>query len=223
MLPDTWKRSTAALAAVAAAGLATAATADAKPTAATPPAISGTPAYRSTLSCANGTWSAGAGSFTYSWQLADGNVQIGTGAKLRVRAVWVGQAIVCTVTATDSSGATTAVSPPVTARPAAMKVTISKARQTTSRRIEIEGKVSPTASLNGGAGSLILYRETKNAGLVQLSFGGNQTRPKRSNGSFRLVAGDQPIARSTYVVQYVPSGEGFPAQAIASRKIRVRS
>lgn len=221
MLPDTWKRSFGVLAALSAAGLAAAAPAAAKPTATTPPVISGTPAYGSTLSCATGTWSAGAGSFAYTWQLADGNVAIGTGPKLRVRAAWVGQAIDCAVTAKDTTGAATAVSPAVTARPAAMKVTITKARQTTSRRIEIEGKVSPTGSLHGGAASLILYRETK-AGLVQLSFGGSQTRPKR-NGSFRLVAGDQPIARSTYVVQYVPSGEGYPAQAIASRKIRVRS
>ena len=221
MRTDTWKRAPLALAAIVGAGLAAAAPATAAPTASTPPAISGTPAYRSSLSCTNGTWSAGAGSYAYSWQLADGNVPIGTGPKLRVRAVWVGQAIVCAVTAKDSSGTATAVSPPVTAAPAAIKVRITKARQTTSRRIEIEGTISPTASLNGGDGSLILYRETS-AGPVQLSFSGDQTRPKH-NGSFRLVAGDQPIARSTYVVQYVPSAEGYLAQAVASRKIRVRS
>lgn len=221
MRTDTWKRSLAALTAIAAAGLTAAATAAATPTVATPPSITGSPTYRSTLTCANGTWSSGAGSFAYAWQLADGNVQIGTGATLRVRAVWVGRAIVCAVTAKDSTGTTAAVSPPVTAQPAAMKVTISKARQTTSRRIVIAGRVSPVRSLNGGAGSLILYRETK-SGLVQLSFNGRQTRPNRKTGAFRLSAGNQPIARSTYVVQYVPSAVGFPAQALASRKIRVR-
>jgi hypothetical protein len=215
-----WKPTLAAVSALVACGIG-AAPAGASPVASVPPAISGTSAYGQTLTCKNGTWSAGAGSFTYQWQLADGNVAIGSGTTLRLRARWVGLAVVCAVSAKDTTGTATAVSPPVTVEPASAKVTITKARQTISHTIEVEGRVSPMASLKGGAGSLVLYRQTT-AGLQQLSFGGLQTRPAK-NGAFRLVAGDQPIARSTYVVQYVPSGEGYPPQVLASRKIRVRS
>ena len=216
----TWKAALAATTAVAASGL-TATAALATPTASTPPAISGKATYGSTLTCNNGSWSAGAGSFTYAWQLADGNVQIGTNPTLRIQAKWVGLGIVCVVSAKDASGAGSATSPPVSAAPVTPTITITRARQTVAATVEVEGKVSPTASLAGGTGSLILYRQTK-AGLQQLSFTGNQTRPAK-DGTFRLVAGDQPVGRSAYVVQYVPSADGYTAQALATRRIRVSS
>jgi hypothetical protein len=214
-------KATLAAVSVAAAGGLAAAPALAAPSAATPPGITGSAIYGQTLTCNNGTWSAGAGSFGFAWQLASGNVPIGTGPTLKLRARWVGQAVVCAVTGKDASGTATAISPPLTVQPASATLKISRARQTISHTIEIEGSVAPTASLNGGAGSLILYLQTS-AGLEQLSFGGNQTRP-RSNGDFRLVAGEQPIAQNTYVVEYVPSAMGFPPQVVATRRIRVRS
>ena len=87
--------------------------------------------------------------------------------------------------------------------------------------MQISGHVSPTKSLAGGAGSLILYRQTR-SGLQQLSFNGRQTRPSRKNGAFTLVAASEPTGRFTYVVQYVPSALGYGTELV-SRKVRVRS
>jgi hypothetical protein len=199
------------------------AAADATPTASTPPTISGLPTYGSTLTCANGTWSAGAGSFTYQWELADGDVPIGQGATLRVRAIWTSLGIVCAVTGRDTTGSATATSAPVTARAATPKITVTQAREvsTATRKVRIAGRISPTASLQGGAGSLILYRLTS-AGLQQLSFNGPQTHPDR-NGSFSIESTGEPTGTNTYVLQYVPSALGYTTQSVVSRHIRVVS
>jgi hypothetical protein len=215
----TWKGIIATASVLAASGI-TAASAAAAPTASVPPSVSGKPILGGQLACKNGSWSTGAGSFTFAWQLASGNVPIASGATVKPRVAWVGQAIVCVVTAKDSSGTGTAVSPPVTIAPAAAKIVISKARQTAAHTIEISGHVTPTASLAGGTGSLILYRQTR-SGLQQLSFNGNQTRPSRKNGAFTLIASSEPTGRFTYVVQYVPSAPGYAPQVLTTRKIRV--
>ena len=194
--------------------------ANAAPTASTPPIITGKAAYGSTLTCTNGTWSAGAGSFVYTWELADGNVAVGTGATLRVRASWVGSAIVCAVTGKDTTGTATATSAPVTAAPQAASVTVTSAREisTATRKVRFAGRISPTASLAGGTGSLILYRKTR-TGLQQLSFNGNQTRPAR-NGSFVLETTGEPTGTNTYVVQYVPSALGY-GRSTVTRRVKV--
>jgi hypothetical protein len=216
----TWKAIIAAASVLAAGGI-TAASAAAAPAASVPPSITGNAIVGGQLACKNGSWSTGAGSFTFAWQLASGNVPIATGATVKPRVAWVGQAIVCVVTAKDSSGTGSAVSPPVTIAPAPAKIVISKARQTAPQTIEISGHVTPTASLAGGTGSLILYRQTR-SGLQQLSFNGNQTRPSLKNGAFTLIASSEPTGRFTYVVQYVPSAPGY-AQVLATRKVRVHS
>ena len=217
--PATWKGIAAAVGVLAASGLG-AATASAQPIAATSPAITGTAAYGQTLTCRNGTWSAGAGSFTYQWQLADGNVVIGSAPTLKVRAIWVGLGIDCVVTATDSTGATaTATSAPVSPVAATTTVKITKTSVSSTRKLRISGTISPTASLNGGAGSLILYRQSI-YGLVQLSFNGAQTRPGHS-GAFTLTASGEPAGTHTYVIQYIPSSIGYGGQALATRKIRI--
>ncbi len=202
---------------------ATAVEAHATPTASTPPTITGQSTYGSTLTCTNGTWSAGAGSFTYEWELADGDIPIGSGSTLRVRAIWSSLGIVCAVTGKDTTGSATATSAPVTARPAAPKITITRAREvsTATRKVLLAGRISPTASLQGANGSLILYRVTS-SGLQQLSFNGPQTRPK-SNGSFEIVSTGEPTGTNTYVLQYVPSAIGFTTQTVVSRRIRVVS
>jgi hypothetical protein len=215
----TWKGIIAAASVLVAGGI-TAASAAAAPTASVPPAVTGTATVGGQLACKNGSWSTGAGSFTFAWQLASGNVPIATGATVKPRVAWVGQAIVCVVTAKDSTGTGSAVSPPVTIAPAAAKIVITKARQTAAHTIEITGHVTPTASLAGGTGSLILYRQTR-SGLQQLSFNGNQTRPSPKNGGFTLIASSEPTGRFTYVVQYVPSAPGYAPQVLATRKIRV--
>ncbi len=206
-------------AALAAGGLC-AAQASAAPTPASLPTISGTAVYGSTLTCANGTWSAGAGGFSYTWELADGNVAIGTGPNLRVRAPWVGLGIVCAVGATDSTGSATATSPAITAKPLVPTIHITQAAQLVPGKVVISGTVGPTASLNGGNGSLILYRATK-SGFQQLSFNGSQTRPSRKHGAFRLVATGEPRGRNRYIVQYVPSALGYGSQVTASRRVTV--
>ncbi|HLI61103.1 MAG TPA: hypothetical protein VKV21_15680 [Solirubrobacteraceae bacterium] len=198
-----------------------AAQAAAAPTAATLPSISGSSAYGSTLTCNNGTWSAGAGSFTYAWQLSDGGVQIGTAQTLRVRAIWVGLGIQCTVTATDTSGSATVASASVTATPQRPSIRITAARQIASGKIVIQGTISPLASLKGGAASLILYRQTK-AGPQQLSFNGSQTRPNQRTGRFRMTATGEPTGRNKYILQYVPSASGYSPQITVRRTITVR-
>jgi hypothetical protein len=215
----TWKGIIATVSVLAAGGI-TAASAAAAPTASVPPSVTGKATVGGRLACKNGSWSTGAGSFTFGWQLASGNVPIASGATVKPRVAWVGQAVVCVVTAKDSNGTGTAVSPPVTIAPAAAKIVISKARQTAAHTIEISGHVTPTASLAGGTGSLILYRQTR-SGLQQLSFNGNQTRPSRKNGAFTLIAASEPTGRFTYVVQYVTSAPGYAQQVVATRKIRV--
>lgn len=192
----------------------------AAPTASSLPTITGTGVYGSTLTCTNGTWSAGAGSFTYTWELADGNVPIGTGPTLRVRAPWVGLGIVCAVGATDTTGTATATSTSITAMPLIPTIRIISARQTTAGKIAISGTVSPTASLRGGAGSLILYRQTT-SGPQQLSFNGRQTRPNAKTGAFTLEASGEPRGRNTYIVQYVPSALGYGMQVTVRRAITV--
>jgi hypothetical protein len=195
--------------------------ASALPTAATLPSITGTSAYGSTLTCNNGTWSAGAGSFTYAWHLADGNLQIGTAQTLRVRAIWVGLGVQCAVTATDTTGAATAASPAVTATPAVPAIKITQARQIATGKIAIAGTIRPRQSLNGGAASLILYRQTK-AGPEQLSFNGSQTRPNEKTGAFRMTATGEPTGRHRYILQFVPSAEGYAPQVTVRRTITVR-
>ena len=198
-----------------------AAQASASPSAATPPSISGSSTYNSKLTCNNGTWSAGAGSFAFSWQLADGAAQIGTGSTLRVRAIWTGLAIQCAVTATDTTGSATATSPAVTAKPQTPTIRITEARQVGPGKIAIRGSIRPVASLKGGAASLILYRQTK-AGPQQLSFNGAQTRPDKKTGAFMMTAGGEPKGKNKYILQYVPSAIGYSPQVTVRRTITVR-
>ena len=108
-----------------------------------------------------------------------------------------------------------------TTTPSALTVTVTSARETSTRyrSVTIAGRISPTASLRGGAGSLILYRETR-SGLIQLSFNGPQTRP-RANGGFTMKSTGEPKGANTYVVQYVPSATGYAAQGIATEHITV--
>lgn len=217
-----WKSIAAAAAALAASAIAgaTATTASAQPTATTPPAVTGSAAYGNTLTCRDGTWSAGAGSFTYQWELADGNVVIGTRPTLKVRAIWVKLGIDCVVSAKDSTGATaTATSPPVSVAAATPKLRITRTGVSSTRTVRISGTITPTASLNGSAGSLILYRQTS-SGLEQLSFNGRQTHPPR-NGKFTITAAGEPAGRNTYVLEYVPSSIGYVPQVTATRKLRV--
>lgn len=195
--------------------------ASAAPTAATLPSISGSSTYGSTLTCNNGTWSAGAGSFTYGWELSDGGVPIGTAQTLRVRAIWVGLGIQCTVTASDTTGSATAASAAVTATPQRPAIRITEARQIAAGKIAIQGTIRPIASLKGGAASLILYRQTK-AGPEQLSFNGAQTRPNQKTGAFRMTATGEPTGRNKYILQYVPSAPGFSPQITVQRTITVR-
>jgi hypothetical protein len=196
-----------------------AAQAVAAPTAATPPTISGSAVYGAKLTCNNGTWSAGAGSFTYAWELADGNLVVASGQTVTVKASWVGLGIQCAVTAKDTTGTASAASSAVTARASTPKISLREARQTSAGKVTFKGKISPIASLRGGSGSLILYRKTT-AGPQQLSFNGGQTRPNLKTGAFTLVATGEPRGKHSYIIQYVPSALGY-GQALVRRTITV--
>ena len=103
-----------------------------------------------------------------------------------------------------------------------LTVSVASAHQTSTRfnTIQISGRVGPSASLAGGNGSIILYRETR-AGLQQLSFNGPQTHPS-SSGAFSIKSTGEPTGTNTYVVQYVPSATGYAMQGVATEHITVR-
>lgn len=94
------------------------------------PAISGIQTQGQTLTTSNGSW---AGSpiptYTYQWKRAGSNIAGATSQTYVVQAADVGQAITCTVTATNASGSASATSGSVT--PAAT-LTVSGAPGTTA-------------------------------------------------------------------------------------------
>ncbi len=207
-------------AAAAVTGLAPAA-ASAAPTPIMSPTVTGTAVFGNTLTCRNGTWSAGAGSFSYAWQYADGNVPIAKSQTLKVTDQMVMLGIDCVVTATDSSGAPASItSAPVTPQPATPTVKLARATVTASRKVRIFGTIAPTASFGPGGASLTMYRRT-GLGLEQITFTGPQSHPPR-NGRFTMTASHEPAGRNTYVIEYDPSALGYVSQVLVTRTVRVR-
>jgi hypothetical protein len=82
------------------------------PVNATPPQIQGTPAVGNQLTCTQGTWQNSPTSFSYSWR-RDG-ASLASGSTYTVQAADVGHALTCVVTATNTSGSSSATSAPVT-------------------------------------------------------------------------------------------------------------
>ena len=195
--------------------------ASATPTPVQSPAVTGNAVFGATLTCRNGTWSAGAGSFTYAWQYADGNVPIATGQTLKVTDAMVMLGIDCVVTATDGSGKPASVtSAPVTPQPATPTVKLTRATVSRARTVRIYGTIAPTASLGPTGASLTMLRRTS-SGLEQITFTGPQSHPPR-NGRFTLTASHEPAGRNTYVIEYAAGAPGYAGQVLTTRTLRVR-
>lgn len=79
----------------------------------TRPVISGTAAAGNVLSCSQGTWTNSPTGFSYQW-IRNGSTVVGTSSSYTVQPADAGQVLTCSVTASNSAGATTAVSDPVT-------------------------------------------------------------------------------------------------------------
>ena len=175
------------------------------PTASTPPTISGTAAVGGKLTCNNGTWSAGAGSYAYQWEIADTGSVIGTKPAITLGARVSGLAVDCVVSATASRGA------PGPARSKEVSA---------DGGLTLTGKITPAGAAKGGLGSLSLYRQSA-SGPQQLTFDEADTTPA-TNGSFTLAVTGEPTGRHTYVLQYVPGAAGYVTQVTVTRKYRIR-
>jgi hypothetical protein len=84
------------------------------PVSVTRPAIIGTPTVGNTLSCSQGTWTNSPAGYAYAWR-RDGGSVVGSASTYAVQAADAGHVLTCSVTASNATGATTAVSDPVTA------------------------------------------------------------------------------------------------------------
>lgn len=69
-----------------------------------PPVVSGSPEQGQTLSCAPGSWSNSPTSFAYTWQRNATNISGATSAAYKVISSDAGQALTCTVVASNGSG-----------------------------------------------------------------------------------------------------------------------
>lgn len=85
----------------------------------TPPAITGTPAEGSTVSCTNGSWSNSPSSYTYRWNRNGAPIGGATSQTYTVQNADVGQQLTCTVTASNGAGSGQATSSAVTPSAAA--------------------------------------------------------------------------------------------------------
>ncbi len=79
----------------------------------TRPVISGTPAVGNVLSCSQGTWTNSPTGYAYAWT-RNASTTVGSASSYTVQPADAGQVLTCSVTASNSAGATTAVSDPVT-------------------------------------------------------------------------------------------------------------
>ena len=86
----------------------------APPESTAPPVISGTPAAGRALSCSTGTWSNVPTRFTYRWNRDGAAIPGATAGSHLVTPADAGRRLTCTVTASNSGGATSATSAPVT-------------------------------------------------------------------------------------------------------------
>jgi hypothetical protein len=173
------------------------------PSAVKPPTISGTPAFTSTLTCNNGSWSPDAASFSYAWFYASGGAHIADGRTWRVDQTHLGVAVICRVTATDAQGATTtADSAPVTTVGGTPVVRITKVITRPHGSVTFTGAVSPSlAAAPGPLGSagIVVYRELKGPDdLLQIHQSGNRV----SRSGKWTIKGTDTAGRHTYKFQF---------------------
>lgn len=195
---------------------AAAAPALAAPTASQPPTITGTPAWGSTLTCKNGTWSADATGFAFSWAFAPSGPSLATGEQWKVDGAQ-GYRVVCVVTASDAAGAsTTATSAPVVIGPGVTALSL-KAKKTQSRKaVVITGRVGPADAVKDATRktSVTVYRLGKGV-LFQMTF----NVLAKADGSFRAKFADTKGGKPTYQVQAAPANDRWQ---VVKKTIKVR-
>ncbi|HEX3874128.1 MAG TPA: hypothetical protein VHW26_08275, partial [Solirubrobacteraceae bacterium] len=74
------------------------------PTDTTPPAISGTPAQGSAVTCSTGAWTGSPTSYTYAWDRDSSPIGSATSSSYTVAAADVGHSLTCVVTAANAAG-----------------------------------------------------------------------------------------------------------------------
>jgi hypothetical protein len=78
-----------------------------------PPVISGTAQQGQTVRCSTGAWTNSPTGYAYSWQRSGSSIAGQTGSQYALTSADVNQVITCTVLASNTSGSSSALSPPI--------------------------------------------------------------------------------------------------------------
>lgn len=184
------------------------------------PSISGDARYQSQLTCKRGSWGADAISFTYAW--FSGGRELASGEKYRPDSSDVNYGILCRVTATDATGATTtADSPEVVVRVGKTTIQVKAESPQRGGKVTLTGRVRPVAAIKplekgSNRGRVVAYRE-EGGKLYQL-FGKNKLDSK---GRFTITAPDEP-GRNTYRVNFNPNDIYLWDFAKARKKVNLK-
>ncbi len=218
-MPSSRRTLVAACATLAATGVGAAlALAAASPT--SPPTISGTPQYKSPLTCNPGSWS-GAVSFGYRWLEDGSSYEVATGQAWTPQASNLERTYFCRVTATDAAGATaTADSTTVKiAHPKMiLKVKLSSPR---SERIKVVATIGPKAALRDTGNRkayITLYRTLSKSRYEQLTIP-PKTVPTSGKVTFTVKA---PAGRKSYHLQVTAANPSLYDGLQLDRKATVK-
>lgn len=159
------------------------------------PGIQGTTVVGNTLSCTPGAWTGSPTSFAFSWRRDGGAIAGATGNTYALVAADAGRTITCTSTASNSAGATTAVSD---------GVAVTAAPGTPSTRVGIT--INNGAEATNTASVSLRIREPLGATAVVLSNDGSFDTPTQlpvaANDTYSWTLdsrGSQKRARVVYV------------------------
>lgn len=190
----------------------------AAPTSTAPPTVSGTPAVGSTLNSTTGSWTGSPTSYRFQWQRCEGTVSTcvdiagATAASYAIVRADVGSTLRVAVTASNSAGATTAVS-------AATAPVATDASSPTSGIAQnlVDGQVVSGA---------IRWEATPTAGVQRVEFlvdGGAVAT--RTQPPYEIAYDTRPLADGTHSfgVRAYGSGSGPVAQVSALVRVANRS
>ena len=124
------------------------------------PTISGTTAYNSVLTAANGTWSSNPTGYTYQWQRAStvggtySNISGATSSTYTLTSSDIGNYIKVQVTATNSGGSTSATSSATAAISKATQATLSFTSSASSKTYPYTQALTLTPSGGSGTGTV---------------------------------------------------------------------
>jgi hypothetical protein len=170
------------------------------------PVISGTAAQGQTVTCSPGAWAGSPTSYAYSWQQTGSNISGQTGNQYTLTSGDVGQAITCTVVASNASGnSLPAVSPPILpVSPPVGAVPVNTAGPVVSGTAQQGQTVgcSPGTWLNSPTGYAYTWQRTGSAIAGATS------------GQYTLTSADVSQAITCTVVASNGSGNSLPAVSL---------